>query len=113
MARCRAHNIEIPDALLLLHILEHQITLEELVMTDFTAVNAALDTLQATETSAVAALNDLSAKLGAAGNTDDQAAVDAITAKLTGMSSDLATAVSTDDPAPAPVEPAPPVEPSA
>lgn len=75
------------------------------IMADLTALSAAVASLVTTDTSVVAALNDLSAKLAAAGNPTDQAAVDAITAQLTTVASDINTAVATDDPAtPAPTE---------
>lgn len=69
-------------------------------MADLTALRTAVDTLVATDASVVAALNDLSAKVAA--GTADQADVDAITAQLTGVASDINAAVAADDPTPAP-----------
>lgn len=72
-------------------------------MADLAALNAAVEDLQNTEADAVAALNDLSDKV-AAGNSVSQGDIDAITAKLTGMSDGLKSAVAVDDP-PKPADP--------
>lgn len=98
--KCPGCSLLVDEIDLQLHALELLHRLGDAMATDFTALNAAVTDLDAKESAAVTALNDLSAKLGAAGNSDDQAAVDGITANLTGLSSGLQSAIDTDDPAP-------------
>src|SRR5882757_7194414 len=70
---------------------------ERMVMADLTALNAAVDSLVSEEASVVAALDDLKAKLDA-GGTISQADLDALTAKVQQVGSDLQSAVDRDDP---------------
>lgn len=74
--------------------------LREDIMLDMTALNDAINALVDEENSVKVALDDLSSKV-AQGNSISQADIDAITAKLTGVTDDLKAAVATDDPAPA------------
>ena len=69
------------------------------IMADLTQLQAAAQQISTDVAAAVAALNDLAAKL-ADGGTVSQADIDAVTAQLTSASSDLDAAVAADDPTP-------------
>jgi hypothetical protein len=79
----------------LLYKMGERMTLELKGLTD------EVETVVESVAAAVVALNDLAAKFAGAGDTENQAAVDAITARLAGAADALTAAVTLDDP-PAP-----------